>query len=192
MCVEFEALRKSVLATAARFVPSLLTCEQAGALVPSLAEMEAAIASMKSLAAARAAEGSSHKQKGYRSPSDELAHEARMSPASAKRALEAGRRMSSQPEVAKAALSGELSFEQAAIVAEGVEADPSKAEKLIEAARHSSLPELSEEVAKVKAAVTDREARRRAITAKRYLRRWTDRDGAPQAHMYGHVEDGAV
>ena len=46
-------------------------------------------------------------------------------------------------------------------------------------------------MAKVKAACSDQEQRRRDRHAKRSLRRWTDRDGALQAHLYGHPEDGA-
>ena len=101
-----------------------------------------------------------------------------MSPAAAKRALETGRRLADQPEVAAAALAGDLSSEQATAVSDGVAADPAKAAELIDKAKRSSLPELNEEVAKVKAARSDQEQRRRDRHAKRSLRRWTDRDGA--------------
>ena len=63
--------------------------------------------------------------------------------------------------------------------------------QLIDKAKRSSLPELNEEVAKIKAASSDQEQRWRAVHAKRAFRRWTDRDGAFQAHVYGHPEDGA-
>jgi hypothetical protein len=62
---------------------------------------------------------------------------------------------------------------------------------LIRTARQSALPELNDRVAKLKAARSDPEARRAAIQAKRSLRRWTDRDGAFQARLYGHPQDGA-
>jgi hypothetical protein len=132
------------------------------------------------------------RSEGYRSAADELAQKTGISPSTAKRALDTGRRLQTQPDVAKAALSGQLSPEQTAVVAEGVEADPDKATKLLEQARRGSLSELSDEVARVKATVTDREARRKAIHARRFLRRWSDRDGALQAHLYGHVEDGTT
>jgi hypothetical protein len=114
-----------------------------------------------------------------------------MSPAAARRTLETGRRMTNQAEVASAALAGELSAEQAAVVSAGVAADPAKSRELIDRARRSSLPELNEEVAKIKASGGDQEQRWRAVHAKRSLRRWTDREGALQAHLYGHPEDGA-
>src|SRR5262249_53472456 len=136
-------------------------------------------------------EGSGWQQEGFRSPADQLAHDAAMSPAAAKRALETGRRLADQPEVASAALAGELSLEQTAAVSDGGAADPAKAGELIDKARRSSLPELNEEVARIKAACSDQEDRWRAVHAKRSFRRWTDREGAFHAHLYGHPEDGA-
>ena len=114
-----------------------------------------------------------------------------MSPSAARRALETGRRLSEQPEVASVALAGELSLEQATAVADGVASDPSAATELIDKARRVSLPELNGEVARVKAASVDQEERRRVLHAKRSLRRWTDRDGACHVRLYGHPEDGA-
>ena len=155
------------------------------------AQIEASAAAVKALAAARAAEAKSWQQAGYRSAAEQLALEAGMSPSAAKRVLETGRRLAAQPEVAAAALAGELSREQAEAVSDGVAADATKAAELIDKAKRSSLPELNEEVAKIKAAATDQEKRRRDRHTKRSLRRWADRDGAFHAHLYGHPEDGA-
>ncbi|MBO0747184.1 MAG: DUF222 domain-containing protein [Acidimicrobiaceae bacterium] len=166
-----------------------MTPGEAGEVLQLCARLEASVASIKALAAARAAEGDGWRHDGFRSPADQLAHQARMSPAAARRALETGRRMSDQPEVASVALAGELSLEQAAAVTDGVAADPGKASELIDTARHASLPELNEAVAKVKAACVDLEARRKQVHSKRCFRRWTDRDGAGQAHLYGHPEN---
>jgi hypothetical protein len=99
--------------------------------------------------------------------------------------------LAEQPEVAAAALAGALSLEQATAISDAVAADPAKAGELIDMAKRSSFPELNEEVTKVKAACSDQEQRRRDRDVKRSLRRWTDRDGAFQAHLYGHPEDGA-
>jgi hypothetical protein len=191
MCRELDAVRQSILAYAGRFDPRSLTPTQAAAMVRACAQIEASVASIKMLAAARAAEGSTWQDEGYRSPADQLAHHAGMSPSAAKRALDTGRRMTNQPDVAKAALAGELSAEQATAVSDGAAANPAKTTELIDTAKRSSVPELNEEVARTKAAVTDQEARRKAIHAKRSLRRWTDRDGALHAHLYGHPQDGA-
>ena len=164
MCRELDALRQSLLAYAGRFDAQTLTAAQAGTVVRLCAQIEASAASIKALAAARSAEGRAWQDDGYRSPSDQLAHQAGMSPSAAKRALDTGRRLADQPEVARAALAGELSAEQAHAVTDGVAANPAKATELIDKAKHSSLPELHEEVARTKAAVTDQETRRRQPT----------------------------
>jgi hypothetical protein len=191
MCRELRSIRQSIATYAGQFDARCLSGDQAAEAVRVCAQIEASAASIKALAAARAAEGRDWQLEGYRSAADQLAHDAGMSPSNAKRALEAGRRMAEQPEVAAAALAGELSLEQAAAISDGVAANPTKARDLIDKARRSSLHELNDEVSKVKAAKTDQEQRRRAIHAKRSFRRWTDRDGAFQAHLYGHPEDGA-
>jgi hypothetical protein len=191
MCQGLRALRQSITTYAGQFDARTLTAAQANEVVRLCAQIEASAASIKALVAARSAEGNSWQHNGYRSAPEQLADQAGMSPAAAKRALETGRRLADQPEVAAAALAGDLSLEQATAISDGVAADPAKAAELIDKAKRSSLPELNEEVAKVKAACSDQEQRRRDRHARRSLRRWTDRDGALQAHLYGHPEDGA-
>lgn len=192
MCRELAALSKAIAAFAAGFDADSLSLSEAGTVMRICGRMESSISSIKALAAARHAESNAWRNEGFRSPSDQLAAQTGMSPSKARRLLDTGRRMAGQPEVARAALAGELSAEQAAAVSDGVAANPAKAKELIERARHSSVPELNEEVARVKAASTDTEARRRAIHAKRYLRRWTDTEGGFHAHIYGLPEDGAL
>jgi hypothetical protein len=190
MCRQLDALRQSIVLFASSFDAALLTPAQATEVTRACAQIEASVASVKALAAARSAEGNSWQNDGYRSPAHQLADLSGMSPSSAKRALETGRRMASQPDVARAALAGELSPEQAAAVADGVAANPAVARDLIDKAKQISVPELNEEVARAKALAMDQEARHRAVHSKRSLRRWTDRDGAMQAHLHGHPEDG--
>jgi Domain of unknown function (DUF222) len=191
MCQRLRTIQQSIITYAGQFDARTLSAAQASEVVRLCAQIEASAASIKALAAARSAEGNGWQHAGYRSASEQLADQAGMSPAAAKRALETGRRLADQPEVAAAALAGDLSLEQATAISDGVAADPAKAGELIDKAKRSSLPELNEEVAKVKAACSDQEQRRRDRHVKRSLRRWTDRDGALQAHLYGHPEDGA-
>lgn len=191
MCRELRALKQSIVTYAGQFDVRSLTPDEAGEVIRICAQIEASAASIKALAAARSAEGNGWRVEGYRSPADQLAHDSGMSPGAAKRALDTGRRIVHQPEVASAALAGELSLEQITAVSDGVATDPAKAGELIDKAKRSSLPELNEEVARIKAANRDQEDRWRAVHAKRSFRRWTDREGAFQAHLYGHPEDGA-
>jgi hypothetical protein len=192
MCQSLRVVRQSMVAFARRLDADALSGAEAGEVVRLCAQIEASAASVKALAAARAAEVRGWERDGYRSAAEELADRAGMSPGAARRALETGCRLAGQPEVAAAALGGELSLEQATAVCDGVAADPAKAGVLIDKAKRSSLPELNEEVARVKAASCDQDRRRRDRHAKRSFRRWSDRDGALHAHLLGHPEDGAV
>jgi hypothetical protein len=188
---ELDALRQSITEFSARFDVRSLIPAHARDVVLICSQIEASISSVKALAAARSAESEEWKRDGYRSAADRLAHDVGMAPSKAKRLLDTGRALSEQPAVALAALSGELSPDQAALVADGAAVNPARAVDLIDAARNGSIPELLEEVARAKAEVVDREARRKAIHSKRAFRRWTDSDSAFRAQMYGNPEDGA-
>ncbi|MDA8062851.1 MAG: DUF222 domain-containing protein [Actinomycetota bacterium] len=190
MCESLEALCKAVVGFAVGFDAAAISPAVAGVVVERCTSMEASISAVKVLAAARMAESDSWKREGCRSPAEQLGRKARMSPSAARRALETGRRLARQPEVAQAALGGELSSAQAEAVSDGVAADGSKAGELLDAARSSTIGELNEQVAQVKAAATDAEEAHRRLQAKRSLRRWVDRDGAWQSHATGLPEDG--
>src|ERR1700675_2871550 len=113
MCQGLRAVQQSMTAYAGQFDARRLTAAQAGEVVRLCAQIEASAASIKALAAARSAETKGWERGGYRSASEQLADQAGMSPAAAKRTLDTGRRLVDQPEVASAALAGDLSLEQA-------------------------------------------------------------------------------
>jgi hypothetical protein len=192
MCDKLRGIRQSMAACAGALDARTLSADQAAQVVKLCAQIEASAAALKTMAAARIAETRSWQDNGYRSATDQLADQAGMTSSSAKRALETGQRMVGQPEVAQAALSGELSLDQATAVSDGVAADPTKAHELIDKARTGSMSELNEAVAKVKADSTDQEERRRLRHGKRSFRKWTDRDSALEDRLHGHPEDGAM
>ena len=191
MCEQLDALSAAVGSFARGFDPRAITPSQAGRVVERCTRMEASIAAIKALAAARYAEGDDWKRQGCRSAADAYANKAGMTVSAARRSLDTGRRMANQPDVAGAALAGDLTPAQAEAVSDGAAADASKASELIEQARSTSLTELNDTVATIKAAAGDAEEARRRLRARRSLRRWTDRDGACHAHLYGLPEDGA-
>ena len=192
MCRELEALRQSIDGYSRQFDPRALTHSQAGLVVALCSQIESRVEAIRTLAAAVQAEGSSHQSEGYRSAEERLSRTTGMSPSRAKRTLRTGRRLLGQPKVERAALAGELSPEQVEAVAAGAEADPTKTQDLLDLARDSSLPELHEAVAKIKAGADDREARRRRIHAHRRLDTYTDIEGVFHAHLAGNPEDGVT
>jgi Domain of unknown function (DUF222) len=192
MFQELEQLRQLTVEFASRFDAGGLTPGQAGTAVRMLAQAESSIGSMKALAAARAAESEGWKKEGFRSAADELASRTGVGVGRARQTLDAGRRMASQPEVAEAALAGDLSPEQAALVSDGAAAAPGRAKELVEKAKQVSIGELTDEVARVKAAHTDLEKRRQAIQARRSWKYRTTTDGEFRGFVFGHPEDGAL
>lgn len=192
MCRELGELRQSVTEYAKGFDAHALIPSQAAEVVAICSRIEASVAAIRAMAAAVAAEGQTWKQEGYRSAAEQMADRTGTGTGGMRRAMDTGRRLLSQPVVAQAALAGDLSAEQAALVAQGAEADPSAADGLVERARTLSLGELREEVARVRAAATDLEARRQRIHAGRRLRWSQDLDGASHTHAAGHPEDAAT
>jgi hypothetical protein len=191
VCQQLQELGQSIRRYSKAFDAASLTPAQAAKVVKDAAAIEYVASAIKSLAVARASEGDAWKSSGYRSPADKLAHETGVSASAAKDILDTGRRMTEHPDVAAAALDGGLSPAQVSLVANGVEADPSKTGTLIQQAHNMSLPELRDEVARVKAS-SDLEARRRAIHLRRRLRQWTNIEGEWHLSAVANPEDGAL
>ena len=110
----------------------------------------------------------------------------------AAKALEAAKQIEAQPEVARAVRLGELSRQQAGLVAGAVANNPSSAPQLLELARSASMRELAEESAPARSAGLGAEARRQAVHASRFLRCYTSSDGAFNLHGQGDAEQGAM
>jgi hypothetical protein len=184
MCVGLNELRGVMRDYSTTFDAALLSCAQAAVVVKDAAAIEHMAATVKALAAARAAEGAAWKKGGFRSPEEELARQTGTSLTSAHDALQLGKRLEKQPEVADAARTGGLSPAQAGAISDAVETDPSSAGRLLEAAgTGGSLAELKNQCAEIKAKAIDLEERRRAIHKRRYLRAWTN--GEREGHVHG-------
>ena len=184
-------LRKAIEECARGFDPALLSAGQAAQIVSHAASIEAIASAVKALTAGRAADGFDRRSSEYRSPAEALAKQIGLSGGAAHETLQTGRRLVLQPEVAKAALAVELSAPQVALIADAADLTPSAAPALLEQVKESSLSELRNEVAKIKAAIKDPEARRQAIREKRRLRTWTDVEGIWNLRASGNPEDGA-
>lgn len=191
VCDNLDAIATSLTRYAGTFEPAALDAAQAARAVALCAKIEASAAAIKALAATRHAQSGTWRQEGFRSAAEQLARRTGTSCATAQRTIDTGRRMTAQPQIARAALEGTLSPEQTAAVASGVEANPSKTAELLDAAGTYSLSELHERVVSIKAAVGDPEEHLKRLTARRGFRRWVDHEGALQAHLQGLPQHGA-
>lgn len=192
MCERLGQLQDSMGRFAAAFDAALFSVEDAWVLVAQATTIERMAATVKALAAARAADGATWKAAGERSPAHHLARATGTSVSTASEILETAQRLEAMPALAAATRAGELSPAQSAAVADAAVVDPSAERRLIEVARRSSLAELRQECGRTKAAARpDAEVRRRAIHDSRYLRSWTDAEGAWNLRMRDNPELGA-
>ncbi len=188
LSMKLSQVRRGMRQYAAGFNPALLTAADAERVRDDAAAIEKMAATVKSLVAARVAETSRWKKSGERSAAHELARATGTSVAQAKEALEAGRRLNELPATAAAARRGDLSLQQASLVADAAAADPGAESRLLDRSKSASLGELREECARTKANASDLEARRRRIHERRSLRSWTDGEGAGNLHLRDNPE----
>ena len=180
-------LKLSVSAFAARFDAALVPPAQLGQVLSDAGALEKMFAHIAAACAARMA-GSGP----VREAVSGLARASGTSLSEAARALEAAKQIEAQPEVAQAVRSGELSRQQAVLVAGAVANNPASARELLELARGSSMRELADESLRARSAGQGGEARRQALHASRFLRDYTGTDGAFNLHARGTPEQGAM
>ena len=189
MCLKLQELEEAIVAFGAGFDAALISAEEASGVVERAARIEHVAATVKALAAARVAETDLWNGEGDRSAAHQLARKTGTSVGQAADAIETGRRLETLPKTAAAARSGELSPQQASAVASAASADPCSEDRLLDAAKGSSLAELRHEAARTRAAaLPDPEERRKKIHAERYLRTFTDPEGAGHLRMRDNPE----
>jgi len=173
------------------FDASLLSGADAGVVMDLAGAVESMAGVVKALAGLRVAECGAWKDAGDRSAAHHLARRCGISVCLASDALATGRRLAGLSVLSSAARSGLLSAPQVSALA--AEADPSAESALVAMAGRSSLGELRDQCARVRAAAEpDPEARRRSIHDGRYLRGSTGPDGAWHLRMRDNPEIGAV
>ncbi len=193
MCERLRELRQCMQGLATSFDASLISARTAEEVVDHASAIEKMAAGLKAAAAARVASSDLWKKAGERSAAHHLARKTGSSPAQASAALEAARRLEKLPDTAAAVHRGDLSPAQAAAIANAATADPAAEAGLLEKARQSSLSDLRDACAVVKAAAEpDLEARRRRIHAERCLRDWTDAEGVWHLAWRDNPEVGAA
>lgn len=173
---------------ATAFDPTLVTAREAARVVEGAAAIEKMAAAVKARAAARAAETGIWREGGDRNPAHELARRTGTSVGQARQTIETGRKLQGLPATAEAAQRGELSLEQAALVAGAASADPSSEQRLLKRSRSASLTELRDECARTRANTENLDARRERIHRQRRLRQWVDDGGVGHLHWSDNPE----
>lgn len=174
------------------FDAALLSGADAAVVVREVAAIENMAATVKALAAARVAETGAWKSSGDRSAAHYVARTSGSSVKQASDELAAAKHLGGLDATSHLARSGELSLQQASVIADAAALNPSAERELIDQVkRGASFNELRDECSRVRATSDDLEARRRKIHSSRYLRTYIDADGAWNLHMRDNPEVGA-
>lgn len=175
-----------------RVDPDAIANNDVDTAMTALAQSKRLIDGAITLMARRVAESKCHTGTGHRNAKDYLADKTGTSVGRAKGQLSASERITDQPETRDAVREGELSADQAAVVADAVDADPDAAAELLSSARNDSLVELRNKARNVKFdADGDPDRTRTRHHHRRSFRTWTESDGEWRASLSGPADIGA-
>jgi hypothetical protein len=165
------------------FEPGRYSGDDAAVLVERFCVGEHLCATGKALAAKRAAETELHRRDGLRSAAEWLSRKTGDSLGVAAGSLHLADQMTDHPELGHALRKGQLSHARARQVADVLDVDPTSEEELVDAAKDSNETnrQLQDRCLRAKAkarSAEDTRAHYERIRASRYLRHYTDRDGA--------------
>lgn len=188
-----EQAEKILEAALRRLDPEILDPSFARRLLESFSKIEKLAAAGKTLVAGRVASTGAWKVTGDRSAAHWIARKTGSSVGHAIGVIETAERLSELPATEKAVREGKLSEIQAKEIASAAAASPAAETGLLRAADFEGFNGLKERCARVKAAAAKDEAdRHEALHRSRYLRHWSDRDGAFRLEGRFTPERGAV
>lgn len=170
---------------------SSLSGADAVRLVELFSEGERLCAAGRTLAAGRVQRSPEWSAAGFRTPAQWMASHTKVTLNQAITSLETARRLEKLPRTRERFASGKLSEIQAAEIASAANLDPNAEGPLLETAESETVSALRDRCREVRAAAyTDEDACER-IRRGRYLRHWTDPDGAVRLNGRFAPDDGA-
>jgi hypothetical protein len=123
---------------------------------------------------------------------DDLARKSGTSKGKAKRTVDTAKKLKDQPEVEDALRNGDLSEDQAELIADAADANPSATGSLLKKAKDHPIDDLRQECSRAKAAADgDDEATHRRVHRNRRFKTGTNTDPAFWGSLYGTTADGA-
>jgi Domain of unknown function (DUF222)/HNH endonuclease len=152
---------------------------EADSLLTKIGQIENSCAAARVLLSGRISETTHWQQMGERSAAHWVAQATRTTVSKAAETIETAKRLDELPRTSEAFQKGKVSETQVREIASAASLDPSSEDKLLETARTGDVTALRDACRRVRhAAVTDEMARYEAIHRSRYLRSWSDHDGA--------------
>jgi hypothetical protein len=171
--------------------PRNLSGVDAVRLVEVFSEGERVCAAGRTLAAGRVQRSPEWSAAGYRTPAQWMAAHTKVTLGQAITTLETARRLESLPMTREKFVAGRLSEVQAAEIAAAATAHPRSEDSLLEAAENETVSALRDRCREVRASAHSDEDACERIRRGRYLRHWTDPDGAVRLNGRFAPDDGA-
>jgi hypothetical protein len=171
--------------------PERLSGEDAARLLEVFAEIEKLATGGKLLTARRVESSNIWRRQGHRSAAAHIAEATGSAMGPAITALEAARQLGSLPATDEALRDGRLSETQVKEITSAAILQPAAEQELVDAAQKQPLNVLKLRCRRVKAAGRDHHDVYEAIRRGRYLRHWTDAEGAVRFDARLTPDDGA-
>ncbi len=171
--------------------PECLTGPDADRLLERFAEVERLAAAGKLLAARRVESSNSWRKGGHRSAAARVAQVTGTGLGPAINTLKTARRLGSLPATDRAVRDGALSEEQAREIAGAAALVPGAEQELVDAAGKQPMSVLKLRCRRVRATADDQAQRYDRLRRNRYLRHWTDDQGAVRFDARLTPDDGA-
>jgi hypothetical protein len=175
----------------AGFEPERLSGSDAALVLEAFAEIGKLADAGKLLAAGRVESSNIWRKSGHRSAASHVAETTGTGLGPAITTLEAARRLGSLPATDEALRDGRLSESQVKEIAGAATVQPDAEQELVDAAGKQPMSVLKLRCRRVKATGSDQSSRYRAIHRDRYLRDWTDDDGAVRFDARLTPDEGA-
>ncbi|MBV9951702.1 MAG: DUF222 domain-containing protein [Acidimicrobiia bacterium] len=181
-----RALRSGASELASNRQVAALSAQGAERLLDLVLATERSMVALKLQLAARFAENHGAKA------ADDLARKTGTSKGRAKRTVETAKKLQDQPEVEDALRKGELSEDQAELIADAADANPSATGPLLKKAKDHPIDDLRQECSRAKAAADpDEEATHARVHRNRSFRTGNNADPAFWGSIFGTTADGS-
>jgi hypothetical protein len=178
---DLKKARREIARHLADADPDRVTTTQAVEVMALFAEIERLGTAGKVLFTRRASQGTAWRDEGHRSAASWMAARTGTGVGDAMATLETAEALTVLPETTEALRRGELSGAQVKVIAAAAASHPDQEKELLDSAGRDSFKTLKERAAAVRAtacSAQEENARYLAVHAARYVRHWTEPDGA--------------
>jgi hypothetical protein len=188
---EFQAVIGQLRSALGRLEPRYLSSAETVQLMQLFTEAERLAAAGRTLVSRQVERSGAWRTEGHRTAAHWVAATTGVSVGQAVGTLETARCLERLPATTEAFASGDLSEAQVREVASAAAASPEAESELLDAAQTESVASLRDRCRRVRAAATDETQAYERIRRSRYLRHWTDPEGALRLEARLTPDDGA-